>query len=373
MLSRWTLAACAILGLAAQLGCTSDPPPSVALREHEPSHPKLVAPLDAEVKQHEAKRDDIPPELPFPKGLEGLEIVVEQVGPAPLPYQWVRLRVTFHNKGKEAITDPRLLSPGMAFTAVKGPKDRALRRPGEGPYMLGPPQPSKNGLTYPSSRLGRMKQEERLTLQPGESISITGALGSYQAGDGVFDQPGDYLLQLRYVGKQSLLSAKPLTMTVGTPQGTDAEALKLLQKQNASLAGFTAAVRYDNIWLDKEYILKLKEIVDKHPKSSYADYARYLLTCRMGEKAFDKPAEAGQALESIDVKTFPFGANVLLTQRLWAQYDKAQLAKIDEKLDADFYDSDVWIEDQANRLSFAKLMELRKPPAERKKPEPVKP
>jgi hypothetical protein len=304
----------------------------------------------------------------------GLEVHVEQVGPAPLPYQWVRLRVTFLNNGKEAITDSRLLSPGIAFTGLKGPKDEGIRRPGQTSYVLGPPQSSKGGLSSPLTGVAKMKQEQRLTLQPGERITISGAIGSWRAGDGVFDQPGDYQLQLKYVGKDYLLPAKPITVTVGKPQGTDADSLKLLQQRDKALAGFTSALCLDNVWLSKDSVLFYKEFVEKNSKSTYADYARYLLTCRGSlVKNFETPDESRRTLENINVKTFPFGADVLLKQRAWAQQDKARIAKIDEKLDAEFYDSDVWIEDQANRRTFAQLMELRKPPAERKKPEPVKP
>jgi hypothetical protein len=359
------LIALAAFCVGTQLACTSDPPPSAALREHEqpPSQPAEPLDLEAAIKRGELKRDGPAPEPPS-NAPEGLELLVEQIGPALLPYQSVRLRLTLKNSGRHEVAQLRLLEPAILLTQVKAPKDREFRPPSDiehlrHGYTIRPRRITAIGVITPFSK---MVTTEHLTLRPGEVATISGAFGPWRLDDGIFEQPGDYALQLVYLSAAFRLKAKPFSVRVGKPVGDDAEALKLLTGNREHLGAILLALRTPDIGLGGPIIPMLEKLIQRYPKSSYADYARLALT----------RAGAFKQLKDVETKQFALGPDVLLCLRSGEQ---DHIARTDTKLRADFYDACEWTEYQADHmeLSFKEWLELRKPPAERKKPEPAKP
>lgn len=365
---------CTVLCLAAQLACTSDSPPSVALREQGQTQPTRAEQQSGDKKVEEKRGDIEAPELPSSNVPEGLELLVEQIGPAPLPHQSVRLRLTLTNLGKQEIAQLRLLEPAILLAQVKGPQDQAFRPSldsknlGKRVYTFSPNRTDGFGEVTP---LSRMVATERITLQPKEKVTISGAFGPWRLEDGIFEQPGDYSLQLVYLTFGFRLKAKPFTVRVAKPEGDDAEALKLLSEKMDVLDGIIFCMRqYHVVFGNPNDLGLLEKIVQRYPKSSYADYARLLLARTLQHHR--KYEEANEVLKTINTKDFALGATALVWLRDRTE-DPKEIERLDAKLNADFYDSYEWIKDQAERVTYAELMELRKPPAERKKPEPAKP
>jgi hypothetical protein len=357
------LLACIVLCAGTQLACTSDSPPSVALREQGQAQPKRAEPQGVEEKKVEEKRGDIEaPELPSPNVPGGLELLVEQIGPAPLPHQSVRLRLTLRNSGKQEIKQLRIVDGPCFLRKVKGPRDVGYRYPDKAA------SPRETGTYGFQSRdlfrveLNSMWANERLTLKPGDRIAVSGTFGPWQPGDGVFSEPGDYLLEMAYVTDDFTLRAKPYKVKVAKPTGDDAEAVKLLSDNKSQLDAVIFCLRTSHIALGGQTASMLEKLIRKYPKTSYADYARLALT------------RSGPVKQLADVNTqqFALGADVLLLLRKHAK-DKVAIEQIETKLATDYYDSYEWIKDQAERVTYAELMERRKPPAERKQLQPAKP
>jgi len=311
---------------------------------------------------------------------EGLQLLVQKVGPDPLPYQAVRLRLTLRNDGKKEVADLLLPEGTSILTGIKGPKDADFlstglkgRRGGVGLLPRSRSDFRNHDLVF---------ETQRLTLKPGEQDSVVGAFVRPASPDelALLLQPGEHTLRLEYWQKYSAsFDLKPATVQVkvAEPKGADAEVCKLLDKLRATkrdvVDSFMAAIYYRDC-PEAETVPFLESIVTKYPKSSYADYARLILAHHHlegqdpdGKQKKDIPKadiDAAVAyLNAINVKDFPYAADALLFLRTihrWRTGDQRQVGQIEARLAAEFPEDVAWIVAQSDRLFLSKLIEDRK-------------
>jgi hypothetical protein len=310
--------------------------------------------------------------LSFPIKASGesplLELRVELLTQKPLPFQPVRLRLALANTGKKALSGLCALElfPYMDTVTSDG-------RGGAEPYSAFAPLSTVSLPSFPGSAASYY----RLTLQPGEVETISShvlpGLITSEHGDVILTRPGKYELLLYYYEavREQRVDAKPLVIQVGQPSEDEAQVYKLLVEDRT-----LAAVMASNRVPDRDHfqdgstrfnagtVEKLKSIVDKYPRCSYAPFARYALgrhyalEARLREAAAKGPTQESQAsyreanavLEAIDCTSFVYGSNVLML-RLELAADDAARGKLIADLGRIFGDDRDWLQSRESELA----------------------
>ena len=244
-------------------------------------------------------------------------VTAERVGPPPLPYQAVRIRLILRNTSSKRL--------GPLYNVDQQFRILGIRRPGSSSYLsvahvvllYDPDRPS--GPTA-RARLNRMRP---LVLKPHDETSVTFAsaaewrlLGS-RVPRPLFDKPGGYSVKVGYGRPWSEdLVADPITMVVPKPEGDDALICQMLAANPALAMAMMSPVHRP----ETTVIPALKKIVERFPESSYVNYARFALARwhMKGLEITENASEEGRAaalghLERIDTRRFAYGPNTVIT------------------------------------------------------------
>ena len=182
-----------------------------------------------------------------------------------LPYQAVRLRFVVQNVGDRRIVP--MIQPSALFNirGIRSPSDNDFR-PARCPEL-------PDDLRAPVGQ--RKLPPAALQLKPGQTISVTFCMAADWRcrrptppdGRPLFPQPGIYQTLWRTNQRYEL------PVTVAAPQGADKEIWRMMTEDtylaDAMMSPAHAA--------DPDAVETMKEIVWRHPQSSYADYARFAL------------------------------------------------------------------------------------------------
>ena len=312
---------------------------------------------------------------------EGLVLLVEKIGSDPVPYQAVRLRITLRNNGKKAVADLPLVESACGITG--------FQKPGQKQFSA---IDTNDKIILPRYELGRTRhhslvaQNQRLVLKPGEEESIISSFAGPvdKRSLALFPESGDYSLRLEYARTMNGgASVKPalVHLTVRKLEGEDRAACSILENQRVKVTeDFTQSIIYREPPPGFETHEALKKIIREHPKSSYANFGRFMEAQRLlqwnilgGKTPKEMPkAELDQAvayLKAINLKQYPYGADaLLLLRKINEEYigDAKEVKRIEAQLEAEFKDDLAWIEAQSERIPLEKLMEdSKKPPVQR--------
>jgi hypothetical protein len=202
-------------------------------------------------------------------------------------------------------------------------------------------------------------------FKPDDEISTSVALApiQYENAHGVkvrlFDMPGPYYFMEGWVepGRRDdyEIFSQPIVVTVAEPKGNDLKIFLCLRRQDDVVDAILSPVGR----VEEDAVPKLETIVKEHPKSSYADYARFALARKLasGIGGSDPPSDvamfdAVEQLRVIDHENFGYGDYSLalcrtLLHRLVSPDEEKVIA---ERLDKSFPDSLVRLDDLAQRL-----------------------
>lgn len=326
--------------------------------------PLLVFLLSSLVPTARGAADDIY----GPLDPKDLELEVEQPQESICPYQAIRLRCTLRNISKSTLKHAVLLDDGVAFW-IRGHSEKTFSRP---PHciLLYP----EGRSTIPSASSG-FSTKVPLFLGPGEKTSVSFAFAAawrdnrgerlpIDRGNPIFAEPGIYVIKCGYCvdNKENKFIEQTLKIHVRIPEGQDKDVYELL-KNDQQLA--SALMRPVDVPA-KEAVPKLKDIVDKFPKSSYVPYARFALArAYLHGLGLDttssrvRRAHSGDELEAVikqhyneEIKkvvpnNFPYRPNALI---LLSKIDPNEKWSSRTCLHREYPDSMEWIEEFAPLL-----------------------
>jgi hypothetical protein len=263
---------------------------------------------------------------------------------------------------------------------VKAPNRDNYKDVSGGVLLYGKGRPN-----FPSSK-GGLNSRLALFLDRDERTSVSFAFAAlwrddqgqrlpWDRGVPIFDQPGTYLVKCKYlVSVKRLKGPEPagveekyieqvLEVKVAAPEGPDKAVYDLLKKDQQLASALMRPVDAPA----KEAVPKLKEIIEKFPKSSYAPYARFALArAYLNGLGLDTPSSrvrralTGDELEAVTKhhydaeakriipNTFPYRPNALV---LLSQLDATEAWFARSYLHKEHPDSLEWIEEFASLLS----------------------
>jgi hypothetical protein len=288
-------------------------------------------------------------------------LTVEQIGPEPLAYQAVRLKVTLHNQGEKVIGDlvPLELHFQILAESVEAGNPTETIWPG---MRLAPTIDLERFDTIHATPLGRLIRLQRLVLQPGEKESVTFAFPVQVAiTEAGLPLAGRYSLRVRYYGildrpaDQQLIET--IMISVREPKRDDIALYRILVANPKLAAALRSRAEWSTALPEPGTVGLLEKIVLRYPKSSYADYARFALArIYLGgnDKIHSAPADAKAAaaalLEAIDYQQFAYAPTALFWLKSITS-DAGKGAKIDQTLEIDFADSIERLAEQANAIT----------------------
>jgi hypothetical protein len=310
-----------------------------------------------------------------PVDAKDLELIVAQVGPGPLPFQPLRVRITLENISQKAI-GPIPTPVGFCKYLIKGPHDSDFNTE-IFPALLRDKSEKVGDLLreYSDVALGakeRTTGSEALTLRkhnPGGGQAET-------PDEFVTPASGRYQLKVVYLmgvdkNQQPVELESVLTFDVVVPKGPDKKVAELLAK-DATLASAVA----DSVEPpDPELVPKLLELLKLYPKkkerlqpifpnqppmfaehddygpSSYALYAHFALAryYRKGKEYAARPrvsfALAAEQLERVKGHAFAYLPNALVFGAQCGYFDdEIKKLVLDHYADtAEFLDKDQWL------------------------------
>ena len=233
-----------------------------------------------------------------------LSMDAEVVGPAPLPYQAVRIAIRCTN-----LTDRPLgpIYPPYVARSLRSVERADSEEPG---VIRGWVEQTKESEYFED--LGKRWRMDPTWLDSGKSVT---ASRSYAASwsrssdlTSLFDRPGSYTLRFGYPPSRSKITTH-IEVNVISPPKADQPIVALLRGD--------APLR--RAMLSKEDVptgnvhQRLQQLVAQHPRSTYADYARFALA--RAAIAGGDTQQARALLEGIDAEHFPHGPQVLLALR----------------------------------------------------------
>lgn len=309
------------------------------------------------------------------------DLLVEQVGPAPLPYQPIRLRITLSNGGDKATQKMQHVESECYITGIKGPTNFKFQPVG-GDY-LGLRPVMAHGTPRPYHREASRKQHQ---LAPGQKQSVSGTFVGvgFLGGERVlFPEPGEHTLRVEYLQNATMgprLKADELFVTVGKPTGDDAAWFEFFKKKKNVADDFMTALAY-RYGARKREGGALEALIELFPKSSYVPYARFALAARLvTDYENDRGAQRAELKEpwdllaAIDLKDFAYAPDALVLMKKIKEHqdDEDGANKIAARLQKEYPDAIEWFEEQVRKkVPFEKIQENRK--AAQAKPEPKKP
>jgi len=255
-----------------------------------------------------------------------IEFAVHQVGPAPLPYQAVEVRLTVRNISKVRHGPPVVPVENSIsqMPGVKGPGETEFRWPKA--CIL----TDKHWDRPHSTQIVPWKSKAALFLDPGEQTSVSLAFAADwmskegrwmpEQGRVIFERAGSYQLQLPY---RSM--SKVVEVVVPEPKGDDLVFFRLLDK-DLRLASYLMSPIIVPDWevrVNRETMAQIKELIERYPKSSYTDYARFALARYYSyhypvkgktpeEESLEGAKAAVNLLEPVVAKSFPYRAYCLV-------------------------------------------------------------
>jgi hypothetical protein len=310
------------------------------------------------------------------------DLLVEQVGPAPLPYQPIRLRFVLSNGSGKITRKLQYLESECYVTGIKGPTNFKFQPIGTASYLHFRPMMTTGTVPL----YGRAISGKQHHLAPGEKQSVSGpfvGVGFWGNVRVLFPEPGEHTLRLEFLQNATegpRLQAEPRLVTVGKPAGDDAAWFEFFQKKKNVADDFVTALAY-GFGAQKREGGSLEALMVLYPKSSYVPYARYALAARLVyDYSRDRGAQRAELdeprklLEAIDLKDFAYAPDALVLMKRIKEYqqDEDGAAKIAARLQKEYPDAIEWFEEQARtRVPFEKIQENRK--AGQAKPDPKKP
>jgi hypothetical protein len=280
-----------------------------------------------------------------------IDVALEQDGPDPLPYQPVRLRITFKNLTKQSI-NPGLphFEEDLQFLELKGPEDQDFR-----------PIRTATQLTQPFRGLACIYRNlPPVYLEAGGRRSLSFPLVAYWAPmkigapewfpdspvQPLFPKPDAYTFRYYYRcdPTKSLQSkatiVRTLTVKVKEPAEKDRAVLDTLAQDNR-LYGDIMNVLW---WTPtKEDVPKLQAILRDHPDSAYAPYARLALARHYA--AYSDPSRRVSRAKAADEAEKLLGTDFALRPsafRVMVDCDPEYRQKSLESLFNEFYDAIEW-------------------------------
>jgi len=285
-----------------------------------------------------------------------IEFRTDLVGVAPCPFQAARIRVTVRSIGKEPV-GPIVVDDSAGIYLIKGPSETDYKK-AWGSRLV---RDISRGTHDTARELNNVRYP--IFLKRGDACSATcpsaaewknesGNWLSNNVGKPLFTKGGAYSIKCRYI-----LEAKPdgsyryaettLSIQVREPEGDDKLIYAVLEK-NARLA---SAVMSPQHVPDKDLVDKLSEIVDKYPKSSYVDYARFALArayfagnYQLEFNREERVAKGISLLQATAASPFAYQPNVLMVLRNHLR-DEAETKKITDWLNREHYDAIEWLEE----------------------------
>ncbi len=276
-----------------------------------------------------------------------------------MPFQAVRVRITLQNISKERIGPLRPLEDVVRAPTVKGPEDGYHRE-----YWAGfPPEGVQRSNVYPMITWTTMPAAMRTPhyLDVGERVSITTTFPMSRAVRNkgsefqfLAPEPGRYSLKYHYPvggdwdGRDRVIE-QTIEIQVRPPRGDDKIVFELLQKDLRVVSALLSSGT--PVW---DVAPTLKEIIEKYPHSSYADYARLAFAKLLHH------APAADLVRPISFYRLDEKHKKLVTgQFAYQPQALILLKKADPKLreealrhlDRHFTDSREWIEERARILA----------------------
>ena len=273
---------------------------------------------------------------------QDVEMKIEQVGPSPLPYQAVRLRLTIRNTSKKRV-GPLFALESSGLQGIKGPGDNKFEQQEQAftRFRL------NTGRTISAANQSPLEWTNRtvyLYLDPGEqtSVSIAFAHKHNPGPDGsedkrygpMFSKSGEYSAKWLYKGLWTLRQwdiERVVKIQVQEPKGDDKTICTLLEKDSKLAFVMMSPVHIPDWEIPRageELIPRLKAIYEKYPNSSYADYARFAVARLYIERyGFESDGwKTGQAmLAKLAPKRFAYQGQVL--GRMW-RFDSKSSAEL---------------------------------------------
>lgn len=281
-----------------------------------------------------------------------VEVRVEAIGASPLPYQAVRLRLTVRNLSGKRIGPPILpVDDSLGYTLIKGPSDPNFLEARPPVLLVG----NDNGTTG-ITRRGHKNRVAPLFLDPGEQTSVSFTLADqWVAADAapnhgrrlpIFLVPGEYSIRVRYLidVEKRAYKEDSIKVQVGAAKGEDADAHDLIEK-DLELATVLLRPGFPR---DKHLVPRIKQLVERYPKSSYAHYGRLAvaLAYRKGIGYGPPSYRVGQALaadelERVMYKRFAYQPAALVHL---AEADPVYAASVRSRLHREHTDALEWLE-----------------------------
>ena len=291
----------------------------------------------------------------------------DQLGPAALPFQAVRLQFVVANNRNHRLG-----------WSMQWPEDAIVRLyikgPGQTDYTLLINSVHTSTQVQPRRDCGFGPNKFRLILDPGESSGISFPLATVwtlpvQDGDRVkpsqcdaaFPKPGKYSIRCRYVLASNdgvdITQEATVTVDVREPQGDDKTIYQMLEK-NPTLA---SALMSMADMPDPKVLREIRDIIQRFPRSTYSDYARYALARDAMARGPEAMKAAVIGLEGIEHKTFPYMAGVVRDMRLCLDKDdKARLAKIEAQIQKEHRDAVEFLWKARDELRPKEWLDYRK-------------
>jgi len=285
------------------------------------------------------------------------------------------------NNGNKDVSNLELVELASAVTGSKAPGSDAWKKPTTFDETIHP----RINFDDVTRRLFLLRMGERLILKPEEQESVVSSMAGPVDSKvyALFSLPGQYFLQMQYRQTHTeSFNLKPISMAVMVRkgEGDDAGALRLIESSGLAPGALSQAVILRAGGLDVESQEVVEKILKKYPKSSYADYCRFmeadklLSRYKIRNKAPKQMprGERDQAiayLQAINLKQYPYAADALLLLReVYKEYigDLKEVKNIEAQLEAEFKADLAWIEAQSDRIPLEKLIEdSKKPPVQR--------
>jgi hypothetical protein len=272
--------------------------------------------------------------------------VLDVVGPMPLPYQAIRLRLTLQNVGKKRLGPIGSVDP-VAGAEVKGPGEWSYRGVWNSVLLFDSEHPNVVTKTQ------HLNHRAPLFLEPGEQSSASfaiaagwiGRAGKLDLDKPLFPKPGRYSLKGFYGidGKRELRIEATREVEIKEPQGDDKKILEMLEKDEELAAALLCPVNGPPAAVRP----KLIQIIKDYSKSSYAPYAHFALArLEFGGIGFQPapfalPKRVADELEPILFRRFPYQPNVIVMMLAVEPGNVEVLAKMMNK---EYPDALEWLE-----------------------------
>jgi hypothetical protein len=305
--------------------------------------------------------DESPDEL-FSLNPKDVELRLEHVGPTPCAFQAVRLRLTLRNVSSQKLR----YVPIDNFTTVF-----VIRKAGQEEVTCSPlvfESDELLGVTARADRNGRT----RLFLDPGEQTSVSFAIALHSSktppdhrnqDTPIFSEAGGYKLRCRYLineQKRTYIDAA-VSIKVQEPPESDLKLLARIRQNGTLLRSMLLPIDRPS----KQDMENLRDIVEKHGSSSYADYARFAIArhhlrggpFRRQAAPDEEEMKAVETLRVLAARDFAYRPNAIVT--LFTA-DATSRTKLGALLRSRFRDDLIWLEQVAPSLDEVEWARYRK-------------